>query len=90
MERLTEKTPEGYRLSGEKAAALARLGRLEDLWEGLEARQAAIPALLEDLRSRGKDKTVSFRELMAEKLTNAAVLDAMKRALRAPGGKGTA
>jgi len=79
MERLTEKTPEGYRLSGEEAAALERLGRLEDLWERLEARQAAIPGELEALRARGKEKTVAFKELLAEKLTNSAVLDHLRR-----------
>ena len=37
---------------------------------GLEAEQGDIAARLAALREQGKDKTVQFRELLAQKLTN--------------------
>lgn len=81
MERLTERIDGAYRLPPERlGAAAARLGALETLWGRLLERQAAIPGELEALRGAGREKTVQFRELMAEKLTNRAVLDALERA----------
>ena len=78
MKRLTERTERGYFLPPERLeAAVERLGALETLYEELSARQAAIPGELEELRAAGKDKTVRFRELLARKLTNTAILDAL-------------
>ena len=37
---------------------------------GLEAEQGDIAARLAALREQGRDKTVQFRELLAQKLTN--------------------
>ena len=51
-------------------AALERLARFEDMALGLEAEQRDIAARLAALREQGKDKTVQFRELLAQKLTN--------------------
>ena len=51
-------------------AALERLARFEDMALGLEAEQGDIAARLAALREQGRDKTVQFRELLAQKLTN--------------------
>ena len=83
MEPLTIREGTGYVLSPERYdAGVNRLGALERMWADLEARQAAIPGELQALRDAGKEKTVKFRELMAEKLTNAAILSALERAER--------
>ena len=83
MEPLTTLEGTGYVLSPERYdAGVNRLGSLERMWADLEARQAAIPGELQALREAGKEKTVKFRELMAEKLTNAAILSALERAER--------
>lgn len=79
MQRLTRCAEAGYALPEEnRAAALERLGRLETLWENLYVRQAEISAQLAALRADGKIKTAKFRELLAEKMTNAATLDALE------------
>lgn len=83
MQPLTTREGTGYVLSPERYdAGVNRLGALERMWADLEARQAAIPGELQALRDAGKEKTVKFRELMAEKLTNAAILSALERAER--------
>ena len=51
-------------------AALERLARFEDMALGLEAEQGDIAARLAALREQGRDRTVQFRELLAQKLTN--------------------
>ena len=50
--------------------ALARLAQFEDMAQGLDREQAEIAQRLEQLRSQGREKTVQFRELLAQKLTN--------------------
>ena len=83
MQALTTREGTGYVLSPERYdAGVNRLGALERMWADLEARQAAIPGELQALREAGKEKTVKFGELMAEKLTNAAILSALERAER--------
>ena len=83
MQPLTTREGTGYVLSPERYdAGVRRLGALERMWADLEARHAAIPGELQALREAGKEKTVKFRELMAEKLTNAAILSALERAER--------
>lgn len=80
MERFTQKEENGYLLPPHlQAQGLKRLGALENLWEGLLARRAEIPQELAALRGAGKEKTVQFRELLAEKLTTNAILDALER-----------
>ena len=51
-------------------AALARLAAFEDMAENLDREQEEIARKLEDLRGRGKEKTVQFKELLAQKLVN--------------------
>ena len=51
-------------------AALARLAAFEDMVENLDREQEEIARKMEDLRGRGKEKTVQFKELLAQKLVN--------------------
>ena len=60
-------------------AALERLARFEDMALGLEAEQGDIAARLAALREQGKDKTAQFRELLAQKLSNANMLLLLER-----------
>ena len=72
MERYTKREADG-RVSvppEQLDQALERLARFEDMALGLEAEQGDIAARLAALREQGKDKTVQFRELLAQKLTN--------------------
>ena len=50
--------------------ALDRLGRCEDLLADLEREQGELSQKLEALKLQGKQKTVQFRELMAQKLVS--------------------
>ena len=72
MERYTQREADGrVSVSPEQLdQALERLARFEDMALGLEAEQGDIAARLAALREQGKDKTVQFRELLAQKLTN--------------------
>ena len=71
MERFTTRK-DGAVLVGpeDMEAALARLAVFEDMAENLDREQEEIARKLEDLRGRGKEKTVQFRELLAQKLVN--------------------
>ncbi len=71
MERYTERTQDKTVVrEGRLEEALERLAVFEDMFEGLERDQVYITRQLEELRSRGKEKTVQFRELLARKLVN--------------------
>ena len=72
MERYTQRKADGrVSVSPEQLdQALERLARFEDMALGLEAEQGDIAARLAALREQGRDKTVQFRELLAQKLTN--------------------
>lgn len=59
--------------------AVERLARFENLYEHLISRHAAIPAELEKLRAAGKNKTVTFKELLAEKLVTDMMLTQFQR-----------
>lgn len=59
--------------------ALERLARFEDLFFGLEEEQRGISLQLEELRAQGKEKTVKFRELLAQKLANQTVKMTLER-----------
>jgi len=75
MERLTGKNKNGYFVSDENIeTALHRLGMFEDAYETLINHQAQIPVDLENLRKQGKEKTVTYKETMAQKLINNSIL----------------
>ena len=73
MERLTQKTPDGYRAE-DLPAALDRLGRFEDFYESVLTGQEVLSAELAALREGGKQKSYEFRERMGKKLTNTEIL----------------
>ena len=68
MERLTQKTPTGY-TAPELSAALNRLGRWEDLYEGLSSELEATAAQMRQLSQAGKTGSATYRQLFARKLT---------------------
>ena len=72
MNRLTGKNAEGLFIIDDKGMdnAIQRLGKFEDAYEDLMIRQEQIPKELETLRIQGKDKTVTYKETMAQKLIN--------------------
>ncbi len=71
MERYTTREGNEVRVRPEQLEqALSRLAQFEDMAQGLDREQAEIAQRLEQLRSQGREKTVQFRELLAQKLTN--------------------
>lgn len=54
--------------------AIERLAKFENLNEHLINRQKMIPVELESLRNSGKSKTVTFKELLSEKMVNEMIL----------------
>lgn len=86
MERLTRPADEPGRYRAEMGsvaiaggtgvggAAIDRLGRFEDFCEAVAARQEAAIRELDTLRAQGKTKSVRFRKLLAQKLTDANIL----------------
>lgn len=59
--------------------AIERLAKFENIYEHLMMRKGAIPAELEALRGANKGKTVTFKELLAEKMINDMVLKLLER-----------
>lgn len=64
-----ELTPDGF-----VGIAINRLGCFEDILEGIVNRQVQITAELASLRDANRTKTVRFRQLLTEKLTNVQVI----------------
>ncbi|NCC76241.1 MAG: hypothetical protein EOM08_07400 [Clostridia bacterium] len=54
--------------------AIDRLARFENAYDSLRARQETIATDLEQLRSQGRTHSVSFKQLLAEKLMNQSIL----------------
>ena len=71
-QRLTIPTPEGYQ--AEPEAALERLGRLEDRIDKLQEEYEKTIQALERLQGQGKEKTVTYRQLLTNKMTLKEVL----------------
>ena len=71
-QRLTIPTPEGYQ--AEPEAALERLGRLEDCIDKLQEEYEKTLQALERLQGQGKEKTVTYRQLLTNKMTLKEVL----------------
>ena len=71
MDRYTVKNEAGYHIPDEFAGkAIQRLGEFEDAFEDLMNSQAQIPMELENMRMQGKEKTVRYKETVAQKLIN--------------------
>ena len=71
-QRLTIPTPEGFQ--AEPEAALERLGRLEDRIDKLQEEYEKTLQALERLQGQGKEKTVTYRQLLTNKMTLKEVL----------------
>ena len=87
MKRITHRTagcakapPDCVHMAGgfAQGEAIERLALYEDLCEELQARQQALALQMETLRAEGREKSVKFRELFAQKLTNAAFLSMLQ------------
>ncbi|MCL1981616.1 MAG: hypothetical protein FWG53_00805 [Clostridiales bacterium] len=76
MKRYTTINPDGAISVPETdlPEALSRLAAFEDAFFELAQRQAEIPAELSSLRAAGKEKTVRYRELLAQKLMNSQII----------------
>ena len=64
---------------GQLQQALDRLASFEDFACGLAEEQKRISLRLEQLRGERKEKTVQFRELLAQKLVNNSVILLLER-----------
>ena len=76
MERITHRT------AGSARAPLACVHMAGGFAQGeaieLQAQQQALALQMENLRAEGREKSVKFRELFAQKLTNAAFLSMLQ------------
>ena len=77
MQRLTEKTKEGYETK-DITEAVNRLGRLEDLYEALFAEKEKIGADMERLSDAGRTKSATYRQLFANKLNVTNLISRME------------
>ncbi|MEG1075422.1 MAG: hypothetical protein RSF84_09805 [Ruthenibacterium sp.] len=78
MPRLTQKISAATYTTNATADAINKLGRLEDLCDTLPQKQAEISAELAVLRAAGKEKSVQFRELLTQKLTNSLLISTLQ------------
>lgn len=70
MERLTHKLSDGeYAVDCENQQLIRRLAGYEDMYEALCAQRDRVNADMEVLRSQGKNKTVTFKQLLVDKLS---------------------
>ena len=71
MNRITVKRTDGYSVSDDYIEeAIRRLGMFEDAYEALLGERLRLPVDLENMRMQGKEKTVRYKETMAQKLIN--------------------
>ena len=66
-ERLTQQTETGYRADPDQA--IERLGRLEDALDRLQKEYSATLQGMERLQNQGKEKTATYQQLQANKMT---------------------
>ena len=66
-QRLTQKTESGYQADG--LMAIERLGRLEDVIERLQKEYDQTVLALERLSAQGKEKSATYKQLWANKLS---------------------
>ena len=77
MDRLTKRNEKGCPMvdSDAREEAIQRLARFEDAYENLMESQMQIPKELEKLRAAGKEKTVRYKEMLAQKLINNNIIN---------------
>lgn len=78
MERYTQKTAEGWKLTVGETMAADRLARFENAYFSIVDQQAELSAQLEALKLQGKQKSARFRELLGKKLVNQHILVALE------------
>jgi len=54
--------------------AIHKLGKFEDAYDNLMSSQTQIPLDLEKMRMEGKEKTIRYKEIMAQKLINNSIV----------------
>lgn len=75
MERLTRADGEGYAVDEAFIGkAIDRLAKFENMLERLLNERDETAARLETLRKEGREKSVTFKQLLARKLTNSNML----------------
>ena len=85
MDRLTKKldTSNGYFVEDDKVEhevnrftgqAISKLATFENIYEDLQLKQVELSKELEKLRMEDKTKTVKFKQLLTNKLTNGNVI----------------
>ena len=79
MDRTTALGPDGRFRTADPDAALDRLGRFETMVEDLLNEQEILSAELASLREQGRTRSYQFREKMARKLNNNAVIVRLKQ-----------
>lgn len=81
MKRLTKLTENsGYTVdSGDIESAIQRLAQFENAYEDLINSQLQLPNELEEMRKDGKEKTVKYREAVAQKLINMNIIMFFKK-----------
>lgn len=68
MERLTTKNENRY-TAGNTDEAIKKLGRFEDMYEALQKELSDTADKMEKLKAEGKTKSVTYKQLFANKLT---------------------
>ena len=81
MERLTVLGMDGrYSVTDDEInSAIQKLGLFEDAYDDLIASIERIPSELEEMRVQGKEKTVRYKETVAQKLINNSILAFFER-----------
>ena len=75
MKRITIKSIDDYSVPDESIKdAIQRLGEFEDAYDDLMNSQEKIPKDLEIMRTKGKEKTVSYKETLVQKLINNSIV----------------
>ena len=75
MTRYTAENAGIYTIAQEDfESAIMKLGKFEDAFENLMSSQMQIPLDLEKMRMEGKEKTVRYKETMAQKLINNSIV----------------
>jgi len=75
VKRITIKSIDDYSVPDESIKdAIQRLGEFEDAYDDLMNSQEKIPKDLEIMRTKGKEKTVSYKETLVQKLINNSIV----------------
>ena len=74
-QRLTVPTEDGYQADG--LMAIERLGRLEDVIERLQKEYTQTLDALDRLAAQGKEKTATYKQLWANKMSLRELLQRM-------------